>query len=76
MDSLFQLHCARSISHKVLHQVQLLYRAGLKSTRVMENKAWVCPKNQLVFDVMVSSLSLVSIQVTNHTPNSPLVIPE
>ena len=61
MDTILQLHCGCSISHKGLHQVQFIHRTSLKSPWVMKNKVWVTPKNQFIFDVMVPSLNAVSI---------------
>ena len=77
MDTILQLHSSCSISHKGLHQVQLFHRARLESSWVMKNKAWITPKNQFIFNVMVPSLNAVSmvhttIQAFNLLPMNPV----
>ena len=76
MNALFQLQCACSISHKVIHPVQLFHSASLKSSRVMKDKAWGALKNELIFNIMIPSLNIVStVYVIGQTSNSPQVTP-
>ena len=76
MDAIFQLHCHCSISHKGLHQVQLVHRASLESAWVMKNKAQVTLKNQFIFDAMIPSLNKVNVvDAADQTFNTPPMNP-
>lgn len=65
MDAFTQLHCCSAIDHKFLHQLKLVYRTCFKTTGVVKYEAWIGPKDQLVFDVVVSPLTVISASNEN-----------
>ena len=76
MDTILQLHRSCSISHKGLHQVQLLHRASFESPWVMKNKVRITPKNQFIFNVMAPPLNAVStVHAAGQAFNSPPMNP-
>ena len=75
MEPLFQLHFARSLSQKLLHEVELVHGTSLEAARVMKDQFRTAPKNQFIFDVMFPPLNTMIRTFIPVISNSPLAIP-
>ena len=59
METLSQFHFSCLLNKKVLHLMQLLHWATLKSLWVMKDKLGIALKNQFIFNVVTSPLNTV-----------------
>ena len=57
METLSQFHFSCLLNQKLLHLIQLLHWATLKSLWVMKNELGVALENQFIFNVMISPLN-------------------
>jgi hypothetical protein len=51
-----QVKAVRSISDKIFHQLQLVDITCFESARVVEYEFWIAFENQLVVDIVLSTL--------------------
>ena len=56
MQSIFQSFPLRLAFDKLLHRIQLVFTAGLKSTGVVENIAIVVCEDEFIVDVVLATL--------------------
>ena len=75
MEPHFQLHFTRSVSQKLLHQIQLIHGTSLEPAWVMKDKFRTALKNQFIFDVMFPPLNTMIRAFISVVSNSPLAIP-
>jgi hypothetical protein len=56
MQLISQVKALRSISDKFFHQLQLVNSACFESARVVKYEIWIAFENQLVVDIVLSTL--------------------
>ena len=59
VETPFQFHFNCSVSKKAFYQIQLVHGASLESSWVVKDKSGVAPKNQLIFDIVMSPLNIM-----------------
>src|ERR1700722_6486476 len=75
MQSVGQIYLDRSFNNEVFDFLELLRRAGFKSTRIMEHKTRIRGESDLIFNVMDSTLddpsnrscNVVQCLLTHHS---------